>query len=187
MSNLLSRLGRILDEGGIPYMIVGGQAVLLYGEPRLTRDVDVTLGVSTDALPRVLDVAEKAGLRILVDDPEAFVRRTWVLPALDEATGLRVDFIFSWTPYERQAIDRAPVLEVEGTPVRFAAPEDVVIHKLLAGRPRDLSDVRSILRKQTLDLPYLHRWLESFSEALGQDYRAAFDRLWDEVQQEEDR
>jgi hypothetical protein len=37
---LLARLGSALDKHSIPYMIIGGQAVLLYGEPRLTRDID---------------------------------------------------------------------------------------------------------------------------------------------------
>lgn len=40
---LLQQIARGLDSRGIPYMLIGGQAVLLYGEPRLTRDVDVTL------------------------------------------------------------------------------------------------------------------------------------------------
>ena len=43
--NLLTRLAHALDEKKIPYMIIGGQAMLLYGEPRLTRDVDVTVGL----------------------------------------------------------------------------------------------------------------------------------------------
>jgi hypothetical protein len=42
---ILARLGATLDESNLPYMIIGGQAVLLYGEPRLTRDIDITLGV----------------------------------------------------------------------------------------------------------------------------------------------
>ncbi len=42
---LLKKIGLALDENAIPYMVIGGQAVLLYGEPRLTRDIDITLGV----------------------------------------------------------------------------------------------------------------------------------------------
>ena len=100
-----------------------------------------------------------------------------MLPSLDEETGLRVDFIFSWTPYEQQALARTRQVEVEGYPVRFAAPEDVVIHKMLAARPHDLEDVRSILRKQTLAIDYIRKWLGRFSETLGENYLARFDRL----------
>ena len=51
---ILSRIASSLEKHCIPYMIIGGQAVLLYGEPRLTRDIDVTLGVNTDHLDQAL-------------------------------------------------------------------------------------------------------------------------------------
>ena len=173
--NLLTRLARALDEARIPYMIIGGQAVLLYGEPRLTRDVDVTVGLTSHDVHQVLQVVHRVALRLLVQDVENFVQRTWVLPALDEETGLRVDFVFSWTPYEQEALKRAREVTVEGYPVRFASPEDVIIHKVLAGRPRDLEDVRSILRKQTLDIDYIRNWLRQFEATLETDYTARFE------------
>ena len=49
-TQLLERIALGLEQRQIPYMIIGGQAVLLYGEPRLTRDIDVTLGVGTERL-----------------------------------------------------------------------------------------------------------------------------------------
>ena len=36
---LLKRLARGLGQAGLQYMVIGGQAVLLYGEPRLTKDI----------------------------------------------------------------------------------------------------------------------------------------------------
>ncbi len=180
MSNLLTRLAEALDRKGLPYMVIGGQAVLMYGEPRLTRDIDIILGVTPDALPRVLEVASEVGLHILVDAPGDFARRTWVLPTLHPESGLRVDFIFSWTPYERQALERARTFHIEGSPVRFAAPEDVIIHKILAGRPRDLEDVRSILRKQKVDAGYIRSWLHQFESVLGNPLVSVFDEILQE-------
>jgi hypothetical protein len=55
---LLERLAQSLDRRSVPYMIIGGQAVLLYAEPRLTRDIDVTLGLSVARLPALLDARE---------------------------------------------------------------------------------------------------------------------------------
>ena len=49
---LLSRLAAALDSAKIPYMIIGGQAVLLYGEPRLTKDIDITLGINDSDIDR---------------------------------------------------------------------------------------------------------------------------------------
>jgi hypothetical protein len=54
---LLVRIARGLDTRGIPYMLIGGQAVLLYGEPRLTRDIDVSLGVGPEELFKLRELA----------------------------------------------------------------------------------------------------------------------------------
>jgi len=131
-----------LAAAGIPYMVIGGQAVLLHGQPRATLDIDITLGVDVEAFGRVLDAAGKIGLDPIPEDPEAFARRTMVLPAKDRDSGIRVDFIFSFLPYERQAIERAKAVPIDGVHVRFASVEDLVIHKMFAGRPRDIEDVR---------------------------------------------
>ncbi len=77
---LLEQIARGLDSRSIPYMLIGGQAVLLYGEPRLTNDVDVTLGAAPDRLPVVLDLAREANWRVLVANPVEFVAQTLVLP-----------------------------------------------------------------------------------------------------------
>ncbi|MEM0964023.1 MAG: nucleotidyl transferase AbiEii/AbiGii toxin family protein [Bacteroidota bacterium] len=87
---LLARLALALDGGDIPYMVISGQAVLVHGEPRLTRDIDLTLGVTPDRLSDVLAVIEELGLRPLVD-PSPFVSETLVLPCEDDASGIRVD------------------------------------------------------------------------------------------------
>ncbi len=42
-TRILKQIASALDKAGIPYMVIGGRAVLLYGEPRLTKDIDVTL------------------------------------------------------------------------------------------------------------------------------------------------
>jgi hypothetical protein len=39
--DLLKRVAGELSRNAIPYMVIGGQAVLLYGEPRLTKDIDI--------------------------------------------------------------------------------------------------------------------------------------------------
>jgi len=109
--------GKISDEEEPPYMIIGGQAVLLYGEPRLTRDVDLTVAATPEEFDRVWRVVQEAQLQPLIEDPRSFVRQTWVLPTLDAESGLRVDLIFSGTPYERQAIARAQAVPVLGYPV----------------------------------------------------------------------
>lgn len=163
---LLSKIGTILKKYNIPYMVIGGQAVLLYGEPRLTRDIDITLGFDIDRLDNLLTVIHELKLKPLPEDMESFVKETRVLPARDEGTGIRVDFIFSFTPYEAEAISRACSVEILGQEVSFASPEDLIIHKIFAGRPRDLEDVRSILlRIPDMDKEYIKARLEEFDQA----------------------
>ena len=163
---ILTKLALALDEQTIPYMIIGGQAVLLYGEPRLTRDIDVTLGVGVDSLAKIVKVAKGLNLKPLPSKVKDFVKKTMVLPTKDEATGIRVDFIFSFTPYEKKAIKRAREVPIKKTAVRFASPEDVIIHKVFAGRARDLDDVRSILLKNpSVDLSYIEKWLADFDKS----------------------
>jgi hypothetical protein len=52
-NELIARISRALKRNNLPYMIIGGQAVLLYGMRRMTRDIDITLGVNIDELESV--------------------------------------------------------------------------------------------------------------------------------------
>ena len=179
---LLNKIARELKKRSIPYMVIGGQAVLLYGEPRLTRDIDITLGMGVDGLDNLLNVLPAIPLKVLVENPKEFVARTMVLPAAEEKSGIRVDFIFSFSPYERQAIERAVDVKMGRTIVKFGSVEDVVVHKIIAGRPRDLEDVRSILLKNPqYDSGYIERWLKEFEDSLGQSFLTVYRSVLQEI------
>jgi predicted nucleotidyltransferase len=164
---LLRRIAVGLADAGLPYMVFGGQAVLLYGEPRLTRDIDVTLGVDPGQTAVVIEMVQSAGLRLLTEKAEEFVRETLVLPAIEPESGIRIDFVFSLSQFERAAIERARPIDVDGVDVRFVSLEDLIVMKLLAGRPRDLEDVASVLRKNRgFDRSYVDKWLAEFDREL---------------------
>jgi hypothetical protein len=163
-------------------MVIGGQAVLLYGEPRLTRDIDITLGVGVRELNKLKRTISSLGLKILVERDEEFVKSNMVLPTLDEKSGIRVDFIFSFSPYERQAIERAKDIKLGRSLVKFASLEDVVIHKVIAGRARDLEDIRSILLKnQEYDSDYIEKWLEEFDKSLNEQFSKIFREIKEKI------
>jgi hypothetical protein len=175
---LLKKISQSLQRYHIPYMVIGGQAVLLYGEPRLTKDIDITLGVGIDHLGEMKALVDRLGLKYLTQDVEAFVKETMVLPVIEEGSGIRVDFIFSFSPYEKQAIERARAILFGKTAVQFASLEDVVIHKMIAGRPRDIEDIESMLLKNPgYDSRYIEKWLAEFDAALEKNYRKAFKDL----------
>ena len=159
-------------------MVVGGQAVLLYGEPRLTRDIDITLGIGVNGLGKVKKIIKAIGLKILVEKEKEFVEQNMVLPTLDKKSGIRVDFIFSFSPYEKQAIERGKDIKLGRTLVKFVSLEDLVIHKVIAGRARDLEDVKSILLKNPkYDLVYIEKWLEEFDKSLGDRFLKIFGEI----------
>jgi len=167
---LLARIGRALDAAKIRYMVIGGQAVMLYGEPRLTKDIDITLGVSIEAIDAVVQAALAAGLEPLVD-PRSFAAETMVLPCRDPDTTIRVDLVLSNSAYEDGALGRARAVITAGHPVRFASPEDLVVHKVIAGRPRDLEDVRAIVAKQAgLNTRFVEETLRAFEAELDEPF-----------------
>lgn len=170
-SAFIAGIARELTARQLPFMLIGGQAVLLHGQPRLTEDIDITLGVDPSQLHVLEKVCATLGLEPLPEDVPAFVRDTFVLPARDPNTAIRVDFIFSTTPYERQAIGRAVRVSLAGVPVPFAAAEDLIIHKLFAGRARDIEDAIGVARRQgkALDWAYVERWAREFASVPGRE------------------
>ncbi len=183
--DLIKRIATELASRKIPYMIIGGQAVLLYGELRLTKDIDITLGVGVEKLPVITDAVKALGLTVETDELDAFVRDTMVLPVAEPKTGIRVDFIFSFTPYERQAIERAPEVKFDDVPIRFAALEDVVIHKVFAGRARDIEDIKFILLKNPgYKKDYIRVWLTDFDTALEGKFLQKFEEIVSDLARE---
>lgn len=177
---LIRRVAQRLDGDKIPYMVIGGQAVLVYGRPRLTRDIDITLGIDTDGFARVEKTCKKLKLKMLPPKPEDFAKDTRVLPAEEPKSKIRVDFIFSFSEYERQAIKRAKRVTIENYAVRFASCEDVIIHKMVAGRAVDEEDARSILVKNrnSIDFEYIKKWLSEFAKiSEHQEIVERFNRL----------
>ena len=166
IEKLIKKIAQLLDQETIPYMIIGGQAVLVYGRPRLTRDIDITLGIDTDKFALIERVCKKLKLGTLAENPQDFAKDTKVLPAEQPESKVRVDFIFSPAPYEAQAIKNTKQVLIDNYPVKFASCEDVIIHKMVAGRAIDEEDVKSILAKNRdiIDFVYIDKWLSEFGK-----------------------
>ena len=73
---------------------------------------------------------------------------------------------------------RIAYMLLDGAQVCFASLEDLVVHKVLAERPRDLKDVRNVLLKnQTFDLEYVTHWLREFDRSLGEQSLERFEEV----------
>lgn len=154
LEKALRALTAYLDKRKTPYMVIGGIANLAWGMPRSTFDIDVTVWAPAGTEPALIK-GLGAAFKALPAEPEKFALETRVLPL--DVEGFRVDLILGQLPYEEQAIRRARVVEMEGVKVRMCAPEDLIVHKVLSERPKDLEDVRGIVRAQgkALDRAYL--------------------------------
>lgn len=163
----LAALARAFDEHEVPYMVIGGQANALWGEPRATLDIDVTLWWPDES--RIDELVGYLAPQFLprVKNPLDFVSETRVLP-LATVEGLAVDVILGLLSFEEQAIQRARSIEIGGEQVRFVTAEDLVLLKIVSQRDRDHADIRGVVRMQgkRLDLAYLEPRIEELSRLL---------------------
>ena len=166
---LLSALAGVLDRWG-RWCVFGAQAVIAYGIPRLSADVDVTLDLEPDDPERFASEMEAGGFALRISDPD-FIRRARVMP---------FDVVLAGSGLEDEFLARARRLDLAGTEVPFIHPEDLVIAKVLAGRPKDIEDARGVWRAHGagLDADRIRRILGLLEEALSQsDLVPTFDAI----------
>lgn len=166
LEEALLKAARFFQEEGIPYMLVGGLANAVWGEPRATVDVDFTVWVEEARLGEVVGRIARV-FSPLPEDPVAFVQQTRVLPVESEH-GVRVDVIFGLLPFEREALGRSVSVEIAGFSVQVVSPEDLVLMKILSERGQDLEDARAVIRRQRgrLDLDYLRPRVQELARLL---------------------
>ena len=151
---------------GAEFMLIGGIAVGVWSEARATKDCDLSVRVlaSTAELRAAL---ETAGLEVTRGD----LARA---QSAGEAVRLRrrgrsdepivVDLLFATTPFELAALRRRQPVSVLGIELPVALPEDLLVFKLIAGRPQDMADAHRLfeLHGPTFDLVAIRHWCKDF-------------------------
>lgn len=171
---------QILADLHLPYAIIGGTAVQVWGEPRYTKDLDLTVLAPLEAYSETIgQLLNRFTPR--VNDALAFARQYRVLLA-QTSSGYPVDISFGLPGYEEEVIGRS--VEVEIAPeirVRICSAEDLIIHKTVAGRVTDVLDIQQIIARhnQSLDLPHIRYWLGVFADLLEtDDITTRFEDAW---------
>ena len=166
LERALINLADILSANNIPYMIIGGMANAVWGEPRSTIDIDATIWLGEENTDRIVSILSEF-FHPLVHDPLKFILDTNVLP-LESKDGVRIDLIFGRLPYEKEAIERSVEIKIEGVQICFCTPEDLILHKIISEREKDISDARGIAvrRMKSLDLSYLEPRIQELSNAM---------------------
>lgn len=162
----LRQVDSFLKAHGVPYVIIGGIANAVRGEPRATHDADLKV------LVRGMTIAQ---FRALAEAQFKPYRRPWLggaestlIISLEVAPNMVADMLVAVLPYEEQAIHRAELIEIEGLTLPVCTAEDLIVHKAIADRPKDWLDIGGILLRQRgkLDEAYVRNWLTQFAEAL---------------------
>jgi hypothetical protein len=136
---------------GWRFCYIGGLAVLRWGEPRLTQDIDLTLltgfGNEEHFIGALLGPFESR-----VDDPISFSLQARVV-LLRTRSGVPVDIALGGFPFEERSVARASDWDRgKGKPVITCSAEDLLVHKVFAGRPLDWGDVERVLTRQKCEL-----------------------------------
>lgn len=156
----------------------------MYGVPRTSADVDVTLEIPAGDVPAFVRELGEAGFHLRVDDVDAFVATTRVLPFEHLRSGWPLDVVLAGPGLEESFLDDAVPHEMAGMTVPLMAREDLIAAKVLAGRPKDLEDVRGILRQGETDLDRVRGLLGAIESALDQsDLVPLLDQLVREARQ----
>lgn len=134
-------------KAGVDYVFVGGLAVLAWGQPRATMDVDVLLVVPEDP-GRFVEELGKVDLDIETWELDKALETSSHATVFDERSSFHVDVKPALTRAELGEIERARSVPFEGRKLPFAPPEDVVAFKLSFGTAQDVQDARSILARQ---------------------------------------
>jgi hypothetical protein len=177
-ADLFAAVAEALAAVGARWYLFGAQAALIWGRPRLTADVDVTVRLEPEDPDALVRAFARHGFRLRVDPGDDFVRRTRVLPFVFEPNGLPVDVVLGGPGLEELFLSRAVPVRVGSVTVPVISPEDLIVTKILAGRPKDIEDVRGILleRVAQLDLATIRATLGLLEAALGQsDLQPAFE------------
>ena len=179
VADLLADLARGLGELGVRWFVFGAQAAILHGSARLSADVDVTVDLGTRSSRTLVDALSREGFELRVADAQGFVEATSVIPLLHVSSRMPLDIVLAGPGLEEQFFARATERRVGDTLVPVVAAEDLVAMKILAGRPRDVEDVASILRaRRDLDVEAIRGTLRLLERALDRaDLVAELERV----------
>lgn len=166
---VLIGVSRILDKLNIPYLVTGGVAVLLWGRPRFTADIDLVVelpAIKADALKVALLELSEGGYV----DKEAMldaIQHKGEFNFIDGETGIKVDFwISKEDAFNKSRMGRRIPKTIMEQVIFFSSPEDLILSKLQwrakSRSTRHTEDIQSILSVSgnILDNEYIRLWIK---------------------------
>ncbi|HEY4182391.1 MAG TPA: nucleotidyl transferase AbiEii/AbiGii toxin family protein [Kofleriaceae bacterium] len=156
------RIAAVLSDDGVRYALGGALALGVWGLPRATKDVDISIFVRRDELPRVLDLLEHAGVMVHHEDARRGVERNGLFNG--RCGTITIDVFLSEHPQYADMARRArSVVDSTGQTLWFISAEDLCLHKLIFGRPKDVIDLEGMLAVRPIDFDYVADWLDKMT------------------------
>jgi hypothetical protein len=159
-----------LNRLGISYMVTGAAASIVYGQPRMTHDIDIVVEMSRDDAARI---------------PVAFPPESFYCPPLEtmrieiqrshrghfnlihHATGFKADlYLAGEDKLHRWAMERRQKITLGGETIWIAPIEYVILRKLEyyreGGSDKHLRDIKGMIETSSdrIDFPELGRKIE---------------------------
>jgi len=169
--DLLRFIAQVLDRLNLKYAIVGSMASMYYGETRFTNDIDVVVDLSEKQISEFLSYFPADDFYVSEDAIRSAIQHRSQFNILHPESGLKCDVILpKENDLDREQLDNVrEVTPIKDVLVRYARPEIVIVHKMLAyeegGSEKHLRDIASMLkiRQEEIDRPYIMAW----SQRLG--------------------
>lgn len=139
---------RACDAVHVPYALIGGFAVIAWGQPRTTQDVDVLLILDEHVIERLCDELARHGLEVGLADLRDAAREKGHVTIFDPGSRFHVDARPIRTETEAEQVRSAIGIDFKGQRIQVARPEETIAFKLSYGSEQDLQDARSILIRQ---------------------------------------
>lgn len=142
----LKALQKLLNQYPEQALIIGGVAASLLGTPRLTADIDALIILSIDDIPELFQRAKEAGFLPRLENADAFARKSRVLLLEHAQSGIAINISLGLLPFEEEAVANSQRYSIEGVVIQLPTPEDLIIMKAIAHRPKDLLDIRDLFK-----------------------------------------
>ncbi len=166
LTEVYGQLLTALRSTATPYAFMGALGAIAWGRPRATTDLDLVVVCDGGQFRKLSDALLAAGFErgkgvgsADPSDPLDDIAIFWA----GANPAVRVDLFIAKLDFEREVVASALEARLFGVSVKVARPEAMLVYKLLAGRPKDLIDVESILEsralaKQVIDWDMTRRW-----------------------------
>jgi hypothetical protein len=146
--------------------LLGGLALSVWKHVRATQDVDVLIGIKNADVDKLHAALLDAGFLPRTSSPLVQLKTMRVLQLgyepQDSWITVRVDLLLVDSEYHEEALRRRVPVRLPSTDIEVSvlSCEDMILHKLVAGRLIDLADAAALwkLNRESLDRSYLQRW-----------------------------